>query len=65
MISGRTVAGTPVMVVRTDLGDDVDDVMDDCQEDLGKLLKGLQTDSKGTVVVILLRALSRNRVCES
>eukprot|EP01036_Dinobryon_divergens_P021994 gene21994-30226_t len=47
---GRAVAGTPVMVIREDLGDDVEDVKSDVQEDLDKLLKSLQTDSKGVMV---------------
>lgn len=33
-----------------DLGDDVEDVKSDVQEDLDKLLKSLQTDSKGVMV---------------
>lgn len=44
----RVLAGTPVMVVEE--GDDVEDVKEDCQSDLAKLTKSLQTDEKGVLV---------------
>jgi translation initiation factor 5B len=44
----RVMAGTPVMVVQE--GDDLEDVMEDCQSDLAKLTKSLQTDDKGVLV---------------
>lgn len=47
---GRALAGTPVMVVRYSEGDELSDVMEDVQSDLTKLMKGLQTDSKGVMV---------------
>lgn len=45
---GRAVAGTPLLIVEP--GDDVEDVKDDVQTDLNKLLKSLQTDQKGVMV---------------
>jgi translation initiation factor 5B len=45
---GRAIAGTPVMVVHIE--DDLEDVKEDVQSDLTKVLKGLQTDSKGVTV---------------
>lgn len=45
---GRAIAGTPIMVVRPE--DDLDDVKEDVQSDLTKVLKSLQTDSKGVMV---------------
>jgi translation initiation factor 5B len=44
----RVVAGTPLLVVEE--GDDVEDVKEDVQSDLDKLLKSLQTDARGVTV---------------
>ncbi len=44
----RAVAGTPLLVVEA--GDDVEDVKEDVQSDLTKVLQGLQTDSRGVMV---------------
>lgn len=45
---GRAIAGTPLLVVRE--GDDLEDVKDDVQSDLSKVMKALATDSKGVMV---------------
>ena len=45
---GRAIAGTPLLVVRE--GDDIEDVKDDVQSDLSKVMKALATDSKGVMV---------------
>lgn len=47
---GRAVAGTPLMVVRADLGDEASDIMEECHTDLDKVMKSLQTDNKGVMV---------------
>ncbi|RYG69606.1 translation initiation factor IF-2, partial [archaeon] len=45
---GRAVAGTPVLVVQE--GDDVEEVKDEVQSDLTKVMKSLQTENKGVMV---------------
>ena len=45
---GRAIAGTPVMVVHAD--DDIDELKEDCQSDLSKVMKSLETDSRGVTV---------------
>jgi translation initiation factor 5B len=45
---GRVIAGTPVMVVNPE--DDLEDVKDDVQSDLSKVMKALETDQKGVMV---------------
>ena len=45
---GRAVAGTPLLVIEE--GDDIEDVKEDVQTDLNKLLKSLQTDQRGVMV---------------
>lgn len=45
---GRAIAGTPVMVVHSE--DDLEDVKEDVQSDLTKVLKSLQTDNRGVTV---------------
>lgn len=45
---GRAIAGTPLLVIEA--GDDVEDVKEDCQQDLTAVLKSLQTESRGVMV---------------
>ena len=45
---GKAIAGTPVLVVHPE--DDLDDVMEDVQSDLSKVMKALETDQKGVMV---------------
>jgi translation initiation factor 5B len=47
---GRAIAGTPLLVVETEKGDDVEDVKEDCQSDVSRVLKSLQTDARGVMV---------------
>jgi translation initiation factor 5B len=44
----RAIAGTPILVVNPE--DDLDDVKDDVQSDLTKVMKSLETDSKGVML---------------
>jgi len=44
----RAIAGTPLLVVEA--GDDIEDVKEDCQSDLTKVMKALATDSRGVMV---------------
>jgi translation initiation factor 5B len=44
----RAVAGTPIMVLHPD--DDVEDIKEEVQSDLTKVMKSLQTDQKGVMV---------------
>lgn len=45
---GRTVAGTPILVVQP--GDDVDDVKEDVHSDISQIMKSLQVDNQGVMV---------------
>jgi translation initiation factor 5B len=45
---GRAIAGTPVMVVHPE--DDVDELKEDVQSDLTKVMKSLETDNRGVMV---------------
>ena len=45
---GRTIAGTPLLIVNAE--DDLEDVKEDVQSDLTKVMKALETDSKGVMV---------------
>lgn len=45
---GRAIAGTPVLVVHPE--DDLEDVKEDVQSDLAKVMKTLQTDNRGVMV---------------
>jgi translation initiation factor 5B len=44
----KAIAGTPLLVVEPE--DDIEDVKEDCQSDLTKVMKALATDSKGVMV---------------
>jgi translation initiation factor 5B len=44
----RAVAGTPIMVVQAE--DDLEDIKEEVQSDLSKVMKSLQTDQKGVMV---------------
>ena len=44
----RAVAGTPVLVCQE--GDDLEDVKEDVQSDLTRVMKALETDQKGVIV---------------
>eukprot|EP00981_Chlorochromonas_danica_P008931 scaffold2352_cov153-Ochromonas_danica.AAC.12 len=45
---GRTVAGTSILVVQAE--DDVEDIKEEVQSDLTKVMKSLQTDERGVTV---------------
>jgi translation initiation factor 5B len=45
---GRAVAGTPLIVVSPE--DDVEDIKEEVQSDLNKVMKSLQTDNQGVMV---------------
>jgi translation initiation factor 5B len=45
---GRAIAGTPLLVISPE--DDVEDIKEEVQSDLSKVMKTLQTDHKGVMV---------------